>query len=355
MVSFLTSGALLAWQLLAAPDVTGLVAATAPTRLPDAQVEGELPPPKAEVTVVPGASDTWTLRIKNADVLPIVLVADPRLLSLEFASPDPKKEPVRCTLPPEMRPPSDDPARIITLAPGKTYRATFDVRLYCFTGPQRAALRSGGLMQAQFGWDPPATGRASAPYVASNVAGLPRMFTPLKVLLSPWSRLPKRSVQTDLPLPAEWRLEVSLPSELDAVRYPEMNVDLQVMNHGATPLTLRLKPDTVGFLVTPPKATSPTVRCGQQTYLGTPIPEAFATIRPGGRASVAVRVSAICPLGTFDDAGVYLVTPILDTRRASGAAIGLKTWEGELPATKAMWLRVPASRRTSAPESPEIE
>jgi len=60
-------------------------------------------------------------------------------------------------------------------------------------------------------------------------------------------------------------------------------------------------------------------------------------------------VSVLCPEHTFDQAGLYMVRARLDTRRASGAGIGLRTFDGDVPADKATRVRVREDHGVGAP------
>jgi hypothetical protein len=75
-----------------------------------------------------------------------------------------------------------------------------------------------------------------------------------------------------------------------------------------------------------------------------PIRELYSTIGVKSRASIGVLLATMCPADTFDEPGVYRVTPVLDTTNASARSIGLKSWDGEATGSP-MLLRVRSARR----------
>ena len=76
-----------------------------------------------------------------------------------------------------------------------------------------------------------------------------------------------------------------------------------------------------------------------------PARELFSTLGPKARTQVGFLVDAACPAGTFDHPGVYRLVPVLDTRKASGAPLGMRTFDDVVWGTRATELRVRAGRR----------
>ena len=93
----------------------------------------------------------------------------------------------------------------------------------------------------------------------------------------------------------------------------------------------------IGVGVTEP---SPSVRCEAASMPSTSIRDAFTTVAPRGRTSLTVMVSVLCPEHAFDQAGLYVVRARLDTRRASGRGIGLRTFDDDVASDTATRVRV---------------
>jgi hypothetical protein len=92
--------------------------------------------------------------------------------------------------------------------------------------------------------------------------------------------------------------------------------------------------------------------------------ELFTTLPPHGSESLSVLLSAYCRTKTFDQQGMVIVRPTLDTRRAGGEEIGLRTFDGQVIATtptvvrlhqgtgKARLVRPRLEPQPAAPEAP---
>ena len=95
--------------------------------------------------------------------------------------------------------------------------------------------------------------------------------------------------------------------------------------------------------------------CGTTAAIDSPIRELYSTLGPKGRSSMALLVTAKCPVDTFDEPGVFRVTAILDTSQASARPVGLKTWDGEATAAVPMLLRVRSLRRPGSTTRPTLD
>jgi len=144
------------------------------------------PPPKIALTVSTVSPKQWTMRLENSGEVPLRIVADAGLISLEITAPAvPRAGPkgaragraitVRCSLPADMRP-SNDMARGVVLLPGKAYAESFDPRMYCFGARESEGLVRGARMVAHYGFSSPRAGsrsskpqRLSPPFVVSPV------------------------------------------------------------------------------------------------------------------------------------------------------------------------------------------
>ncbi|MBX3186783.1 MAG: hypothetical protein KF819_07195 [Labilithrix sp.] len=332
--------------------------------------------PPLTLTVTPGTGGgPWKLRVENTGELPVRLTADERLLVLEVTPPaspvaaPAKKIPgakpvdptVRCTLPQDARPRMDGGRDLVI--PGKrAWSQSIDPLFFCFTARERAALVKGATVKARFGWapPPPKTARGAAPppappFVASPVGAAVGKLAPAKEIESASFTLTEdvpRSGSAAARTPGEEHeapspLTVTAADALDVSRGGEISTTLTVTNDGDRAIVTLLRADMFRFAVAGPAGS---VACGAARQVASPIRELYATLAPKARTSISVLVSAACAAATFDEPGVYRITPILDTTGASGRTVGLRTWDGQAEAKVPLLLRVRTERRP--PETP---
>ncbi len=354
---------------------SSLVVVTTPTS-GRAEDPAALPPPPLALSVQPGAGggrELWKLRIENTGDVPIRIAADARLLVLEVTPPpgfvDPTAakakraaaqrsgEPpvVRCVLPDDARPQVDEGRDLIVPAK-RSWSASFDPLLYCFGARERAVLVSGATVQARFGWlsSAKATARPSAkvpalaaPFAAAPVGAAVGRVAAAKILdAAPFTLADNVSVLPALPpAPGSEAFSVSAPETLDVGRGSEISTVVTIANQTDRPVTLLFRPEMLRFSVAGPAGS---VACGSQRFIGSPIRELYSTVGVKARASVQVLLTAVCHTDTFDEAGIYRVTPVLDTSGASGRAVGLKTFDGTISGSSPMLLRVRSPRHPPA-------
>lgn len=349
-------------------------------------------PPPLTVSLVAGTGGgPWKLKIENSGDVPIRIAADPRLLVLEVTPPagfvDPataakakarpastsskkpeEPKPVRCALPDDARPTTDE-GRELVIPHGRSWTTVIDPLLYCFGTKERAVLLNGATVKARFGWAPkPAKpgGAASAkaraaqpapllpPFVAAPVGAAIGKVAPAKELESAPVTLSENAnviATTGANSPDDGKtatipLAVTMAETQDVGRGAEISTSVTVTNDGDKPVVLRFHAGTMRFSVAGPAGS---VACGTTRQAGSPIRELYSTIGVKGRASAAVLITAVCPADTFDEPGVYRVTPVLDTSGASARSIGLKTWDGVATGKTPMLLRVRSARRPGPP------
>jgi hypothetical protein len=328
-----------------------------------------LTPPSLTLTVTaPGPDVAWTLRVANTGVVPLKIIADARLLSFDVTPPAtavaegaaargkvraraPKT--VHCALPADMRPRTDDD-RTLVIPPARAYTEKFDPRIFCFGGGAAAALVPGATVVAHLGW-PVTVRRGSAPRLAPPFAVTP--IDGLEPAVAAAKEIVAGPVEIGTP-PAATRAEaaarplsISTPAYLDTERSGDVSIGVTIANVSAATHSFLFRPETLVFEVTGPTGIgvtdpSPTVRCASDIDPGTSIREVFTTLTPRGRTSLGLLLKGFCPETTFDQAGLYLVRARLDTRVASGAEVGLRTFEGEVASDKVTALRV---RREAMP------
>ena len=303
------------------------------------------PPPQdpARVDVALIASEpgrAWGVRVTNAGLVPLRVVADARLLSFDL-TPAAGGPAVRCALPADMTP-SSDAERAIVLVPGRSYTEGFDPRLYCFGVKETAALVPGAQATPHYGFGGRGTG---SPFVVIPLApdGTDRSTLPSSVRLLhgaavtvPAPAVPAAAAAPPAAAPLEAdpvRVRVTLADRIDFDHIAEHTLTVTLHNDGDRPLRTLLLPGTVGFLVTTPGGV--TVHCGLSTSLN-PIAELLGSLAPHGRADITVQPEATCPSDTFDTAGLYVVKPRFDTRHLGQGAAGVTLFRGEVVGTPSL-------------------
>lgn len=343
-----------------APLALALALAHAPAAL-----AAKAPPPPAaapdvRLTVAEESPVRWRMRVENAGAVPVRVMADARLLALDV-TPAGAKKTVRCVLPADMRPEVAS-ERALVVPPQRAYVESFDPRLYCFGAAEAAALAPGATVVAHLGWVPAAAAKARAPKEPFVVEPLPMVVpavAPLKELVSaPWSVAALAGAAAPPPAapaaPAEDApLEVSSQEHADAARPAEVFVTVTVTNRGAATVTTLLRAETLAFDVIAPDGA--VYACGGGRAVDSPIRELYEAVGPRRHASVSVLLAQLCPVRTFELPGLYAVTAILDTRRASGRSAGLATFDGLLSAAKPTRLRVRQVRSPPLAPRPTLE
>jgi hypothetical protein len=303
----------------------------------------------------PTQRGTWTMRVTNDGDIPVRLVADARLLVLEV-TPRGAAKPVKCELPADMRP-GDDMDRPLVLPPGRSYVEHFEPRLYCF-GPHLAgALAQGSIVVGRLGW----TGgnKTRPPFEVASIAGVEPEVAPLKEISSPPIGLPDEpSVMLEPPTPPRpddpdpATLTLRGPASIDAEAPNGIGITLTLHNGGKRAVIVRFRPETLRFEVTGPQGAED---CRWPLAPVAAMHELFTTIAPGRNADLAVLLDAYCSGHTVDHPGLLMVRPEVDTRRASGADIGLRTFDGRVLASSPVVVRL--HRGSSPPhlQHPHLE
>jgi hypothetical protein len=113
-----------------------------------------------------------------------------------------------------------------------------------------------------------------------------------------------------------------------------------VQNEGHGPVTAYVRPTTIAAKVEGP---SGAVECPVHSIA--PARDLFTTLGSKGRASATILVDALCPQGALDHAGIYKVTPALDTRGASGGPYRMRTADDVFWAAQPTELRVRVGKK----------
>jgi hypothetical protein len=296
------------------------------------------PLPQVHLSIdAPAAAGPWTMRVTNAGEVPVRIVADARLLTLDV-TPRGASKPVRCELPADMRP-GDDLERPLVLPPKRSYVETFEPRLYCFGAKKLDALAPQAIVAAHLGW--PGRGERP-PFEVSPIDGVEPALAPLRAIDAAPIALPDEPTAAPAPTlphrdPDPPRLSLTGSVAVDAESVAGTAVVVTVRNEGSRAAVVRFQPATLGFDVSGEKGVE---RCGWPTLPSAPTREQFMTVRPGAEASLSLVLADYCAGHALDHAGLFVVRPWLDTRKASGADIGVRSFDDELVATKPTLVRL---------------
>jgi hypothetical protein len=302
------------------------------------------------LTVEPAdATTTWTLRLENMDSVPIRIIEDWRLLSLEVTPPPPphgRAVTRHCVLPAVMRPTTDED-HVLILAPRASHLMTVDPRAFCFDGAQARALIPGASVVAHFGFSPDRANPASPPLVATpdepsaDRAGVKEVVSE-SFLLPELPPLEVEPGESDAASPVEAAAEsptltVSTPPRVDSDNIRDLSLTVTVTNPTARRVTLLLSPHTIAIDAT--NHFGVTFPC-QWEMPPTAIAELFTTIPPRGRASTTVLVAAMCPPQFLAWPGLYTLRASVDTRRIPTEQIGIHAFTGRVTAAEPTLVRI---------------
>jgi hypothetical protein len=314
------------------------------------------PVPDVKLTLeAPTQRGTWTMRVTNGGDVPVRLVADARLLVLEV-TPRGTAKPVRCELPADMRP-DDDMERPLVLPPGRSYVEHFEPRLYCFGQHLLDALAQGSTVVGRLGWL--GGNKTRPPFEVASIAGVEPELAPLKEIASPPIGLPDEPSATletaeprrpDDPDPAT--LTLRGPASIDAEQATGIGITVTLHNGGKRAVIVRLRPETLRFSVTGPLGPE---ECRWPLAPVAAMRELFTTVPAGGDADLNVLIDAYCPGHSFDEPGLVVVRPELDTRKASGADVALRTFDGRVLAKKPVIVRLHHGHKHPRLQHPHLE
>ncbi|UQA59405.1 hypothetical protein [Polyangium aurulentum] len=131
------------------------------------------------------------------------------------------------------------------------------------------------------------------------------------------------------------RLEISGPSYVDAASPRGVTFSTTVTNAGKRPVTVALRAWMLSFQVDGPFGKSGT--CGGSEPRGSLPRDAFQTLKPGGKSTLTVMLSEICPKDAFSRPGLYRVTPTLSAGETSP---DVQAYTAEISAPKPVLVRV---------------
>lgn len=340
------------------------------------RVEETARPAPLAFTVTPSSQDgaPWTLRVENQGELPMRLAADPRLLVLELVpgvGSSRTVTTVRCTLPADTRPQTDE-GRELVIPAKRAWSASFDPRFHCFDAKARALLVPGTGVRARLGFPSPARaavkGGPAAPFIVAPVGAAVGLLRAEKELVAEAFVIPEGqptpgatpappplgpppgllSGEEAVPPP----VHVTATKVLDAARGKDLSLTVTMTNTDRKPLVALLRPSTLRFRVAGPRGN---VSCGKTATIDAPIRELFSAVGASRAVSQTVLLTAYCPADTFELPGLYRVTSVVDTTGASGAPLGLKTWDGVAETQTPSLIRVRLPHREGRTPRPTLD
>jgi hypothetical protein len=285
----------------------------------------------------PTTAGTWTMRVTNEDDVPVRIVADARLITLDV-TPRSARKAEHCELPQDMRP-ADDLQRPLVLPPKRSYVESFEPRLYCFGERKLNALAPGAIVVAHLGW----TDRGARALEVSSIDGVSPEIAPRPAIDAPPIALSDEPTATSvptLPLSTEAdlpRLSLQSPRAVDATSPNGLEIPVTLRNSGTRAAIVRFRPDTLGFDLVRDGVGE---HCTWPVLSAAPMRELFTTVPPKGTVTLTVMLIAFCTGHALDQGGLLIVRPRLDTRKASGDSIGLRAFDGQVLATAPTLVRL---------------
>jgi hypothetical protein len=325
----------------------------------NATAERALPANVALSLDTPSTRGAWKMRVTNRGDLPVILAADARLLSLDI-TPRSARSVEHCQLPQDMRP-QDDLQRPLVLPPGRSYAERFEPRLYCLDGNGLDALAPGATVVATLGWRAPRANDPRPPHVLAPVEGTEARVAPTKWIASLPVVLPDEPTPAPAPrelgvtaaaLRGEASLSLRSSRAIDAATPGAIAIPVTLTNEGRRAAIVRFRPETLAFEVVGPAGTA---HCAWGTLPSAPTRELFATLGPGQQTSLTVMLAAYCPGPVVAQPGLYVVRASFDARRASGAEIGIRSFDGQVIATAPTIVRVRKGTRVEPLGRPSLQ
>jgi hypothetical protein len=147
-------------------------------------------------------------------------------------------------------------------------------------------------------------------------------------------------------------LVVRSATSVDAASSSEIAIPVTLTNKGRRAAIVRFRPETLGFDVVGPRGAD---HCSWSALPSAPTRDLFTTLGAGAQTSLTVLLSAYCSARVLARSGLYVVRASLDTRKASGAEIGLRTFDGQVIATSPTVVRLRRGTEVETLAHPSLE
>lgn len=289
---------------------------TAVGAVPRAEVPVRADAPVA-LLVTPEGGARWRFSLRNQGTTPVTVVADRRLVSLEFPPAVPVAPTTRRARRPSVRrcahpdrPLFNEFAPRVTLAPGETYSELFDLRDTC--GLQPPTFTAGEQVTVRYGWD--TTARAAllrSLLVDEGPAVLPMLTTTVAA---------PAPLEGPVDAPGDALLQ-SVGTGGSAMRGDGLRATVRVVNPSAQPTWTLYRNGLWSFEVTSPRGTA--TSCVHLARGAASRRDYFVRLNPRGQRATTVVPALWCPTGTFSEPGVYDVRAVFESR-ADGEEFNLQ-------------------------------
>jgi hypothetical protein len=333
--------------------------------------------------VARGPAEPWLLAVINRGTEPVRVLFDLRLLSLEVSPPptqEPEKgrakpaKPVVCKLPANARPDVPRSELEAKLAPGEGLVDSFDPRLFCFTSTRKSPLVGGARVVAHLGFAEKTKAvwkkgkretlvvEQSPPFVARRATAIPDLteiraepardpgpeaprsdIEAVKELIAPTIEVAPEAASALEP-PSE-PFELSVVEGSDAKTGRGVTVAVSIINRSPQARYLYFRRELLSFEVSGPNGF---VSCEPGPDARAPDRQSYTRVNPGGRVSATSRLIELCPFGTFDDPGLYLIGARFESTRA-GAEFELDAFTGQLESRTPVTVRVQEGPKPMSP------
>jgi len=285
-----------------------------------------LPAPDVQLKVEPRVGKPWKIEVVNNGTTPLRITADIRLVRLTIdppasATPQPtKKVPkpkpppsVDCVLPSVMR----NADRTLLIPAGGKWSDELDPRLHCLDRVDK--LIEGATVTARLGWAPPKKGALTPPFAVVPSASVPEIASAKEiaaaaiVLDAQMFPAPSVSAPASASAAASASASASLLAEGGAGRSFAFGKDVEttitIKNVSAESVSIYPRPQSVDARVVNPKGQ--TIICSGPPFQPAPIIDFVTRLAPKATWSATVPLKGLCPPSTFEQPGLYYVTPIL--------------------------------------------
>ena len=312
-------------------DGSSPAAKTAAAKAGAAKPVETVAPPNVSLSIeAPTTHGAWKMVVTNDGDVPVTIVADARLLSLDV-TPRGAHKAERCELPEDMRP-QDDLGRSLVVPPKRSYAESFQPRLYCLEKSRLDALAAGSIVVATLGF----AGRsARSPFEVSPVEGMEQRVGPLKAITALPVSLPDEPTATPAHegagVPAgAGSFVLQTPRAVDAASASEITIPITLTNTGHRAAVVRFRPEMIGFEVLGPRGAD---HCAWPALPTAPTRDLFTTLGAQSPVGLTLVLTEYCPARVLEQSGLYVVRASFDTRKASGAEIGIRAFDGQVIAT----------------------
>jgi len=272
--------------------------------------------PPVAMTVQPEAgSFRWRFTLRNQGIAPVEVVADRRLLTLEFPVVAPaagrrRRAPVTPRCVHAARPMLNEFAPRVRLAPGESYSEAFDLRDQCAL--RVPSFAAGAQLTVRYGWDDAQrSGLSRSLLIDEGPEVVPSLVT---VVGAP--EPPTEPVER----PGESLLRVRATGS-QAPRGEGLRVSVRVENPSAQPTWTLYRNAQWSFEVQRPDGTD--VSCRGLTRDPPAQRDFFVRLGMRGSRGATLLPSVWCPTGTFQRDGIYALRAVFESR-ANGEAFNLQ-------------------------------